>query len=191
MSRPVHRFARPAPLPPTAAEGEPWQAGVGRYDEGAQYRYRHGAHELTLFWSAPTPAEVRALRERPLTLALHTLGPAAFLLYRIEGVCDWSDLAFNWHRWPSAERELPAEPTGERARLRLTLVDAADGIVRAKRLLSLDRVMTQALRHVLAAQSVGAFDMQAYADAVEALHARYPEPAALAAVAEFHEAALG
>ncbi len=190
MSR-IHTFLRPESQAPTRHVGERWSDAHEHYDEGVRYLYRHGAHELTLFWHAPTEAEIEGFRSRPVELGLHVEGPAAFLLYRIEAVCEWSDAAFNVHLVPEAERELPNEAAGERARLRLTLVDARDGIIRAKRIVSLDKVMTQALRMVMSEQAKAPFDRAAYEAAVRAAHARYPDPEAMIRVAEFQEAALG
>ncbi|MFN3595375.1 MAG: hypothetical protein ACK4TK_11950 [Thiobacillaceae bacterium] len=190
MSR-IHTFPRPEPLPDTRHVGERYSAEHERYDEGARYLYRHGAHELTLFWSNLTEAEVRGFRANPVEVGLYVQGPAAFLLYKIEAVCEWSDVAFNVHLIPAPERELPGEAAGDRARFRLILVDAGDGIIRAKRLVSLDRVMTQALRMTMQAQAAAPFDRAAYDAAVRAAHARFPDSDAMVQAAEFQEAALG
>lgn len=190
MSR-IHSFPRPEPLPDTRHVGERYSPEHERYEEGVRYVYRHGAHELTLFWHAPTEAEVTGFRANPVEVGLYVHGPAAFLLYKIAGVCEWSDAAFNVHLIPEAERELPDEPAGERARLRLVLVDAGDGVIRAKRLVSLDKVMTQALRHVMTEQARAPFDRAEYDAAVRAAHARFPDSDAMVLAAEFQEATLG
>lgn len=190
MSR-IHTFERPKALPETRHVGERFSPEHERYDEGARYVYRHGAHELVLFWNTPTEAEIAGLRSRPVEVGLYVAEPAAFLLYKIDGVCEWSDVAFNVHLVPQAERELPDEPAGDRARLRLILVDAGDGVIRAKRIVSLDKVMTQALRHVMTGQAQAAFDRAAYDAAVQAAHARFPDSDAMIRAAEFQEATLG
>lgn len=187
----IHTFRRPDALPETRHVGERWSPEHERYDEGARYLYRHGAHELTLFWKGPTEAEINGFRTSTVEVGLHVQGPAAFLLYKIVGVCEWSDVAFNVHLVPEAERELPDEAAGDRARFRLTLVDADNGIIRAKRIVSLDKVMTQALRMVMTEQARVAFDRDAYDAAVRAAHARFPDSDAMIRAAEFQEAALG
>lgn len=171
--------------------GEVYSAEHNRYDEGARYAYAGQGHELVLFWSAPTQAEIAGFRVEPVEVGLFTHGPAAFLLYKIKNVCEWSDVAFNVHRVPEAERELPDETPGDRGRLRLVLVDAEDGVIRAKRIVSLDKVMTQALRHVMREQAAGAFNSLIYDAAVQEVHARYADSDALANVAEVVEATLG
>lgn len=190
MSR-SHTFERPEVVPDTRHVGERFSPEHDRYDEGVRYVYRHGAHELTLFWNAPTEAEIAGFRSRPVEVGLYVQEPAAFLLYKIENVCEWSDAAFNVHLVPEAERELPAEAPGDRARLRLTLVDAENGIIRAKRIVSLDKVMTQALRHVMTGQAEAPFDRAEYEASVQAAHARFPDSDAMLRAAEFQEATLG
>ncbi len=187
----IHTFVRPE-LPDDARKiGDVYSAEHNRYAEGSRYQYRHGAHDLTLFWNAPNAAELAGLRDAPIQVGLHSWGPAAFLLYKIEGVCEWSDVAFNVHLLPEAERELPNEPAGERARLLITLVDAGDGIIKGRRLVSLDKVMTQALRHVMTEQARTAFVRPLYDLAVQEIHARFDDTDALAQAAEIVEPALG
>lgn len=187
----LHTFPAPGFVPKEAAVGEPWSSEFNQYDEGVRYLYRYGAHDLTLFWPAPTPAEVSGLRDADVEVGLFSHGPAAFLLYKIKNVCEWSDAAFNVHLVPEGERELPNEEPGDRARLKLTLVDADDGIVRARRILSLDKVMTQALKHAMREQAASPFNRLVYDAAIAEVHARYQDSDALAAVAEVVEPAFG
>jgi hypothetical protein len=189
--REIHTFVRPE-VPSTLPKvGERYAPGFNRFDEGARYVYANGAHDLTLFWSDPSPAETFGLRDQPIEVALYTNGPAAFLLYKIQDVCEWSDVAFNVQLLPESERELPAEQPGDRARLIVTLVDAADGVVKGRRLVSLDKVMTQALRHVMTEQADTAFVRPLYDVAVQETHARFPDTDAMVRAAEVVEPTLG
>ncbi|NWG87322.1 MAG: hypothetical protein HXY26_07430 [Hydrogenophilaceae bacterium] len=187
----LHTFQRPdvAKLGPQV--GEVYSAEHNRYDEGARYSYRDQAHDLVLFWAGPIQAEIEGLRGQAVEVGLFNHGPAAFLLYKIQNVCEWSDLAFNVHLVPEAERQLPAEPAGERGRLRITLVNADDGIVMAKRLVSLDKVMTQALRQAMRDQAAQPFNRLLYDAAVQEVHARFQDSDAMALAAEVVEATLG
>lgn len=171
--------------------GEVYDPAYNRYDEGARYAYAGEGHELVLFWRGPTQAEVEGFRTQPVDTGLFTHGPAAFLLYKIQNVCEWSDVAFNVHLVPEAERELPREEPGDRARLRMVLVDAEDGVIRARRIVSLDKVMTQGLKHAMVEQAATPFNRIVYDAAVQEVHARYRDSDALAAVAEVVEPALG
>lgn len=171
--------------------GEVFDPAYNRYDEGARYAYVNEGHELVLFWNGPTGAEVEGFRIQPVEVGLFTHGPASFLLYKIQDVCEWSDVAFNAHLVPEAERELPKEEPGDRGRLRMVLVDAEDGVIRAKRIVSLDKVMTQALKHAMAEQAAAPFNRLLYDAAVQDVHARFKDSDALAAVAEVVEPTLG
>ncbi|MEW5787636.1 MAG: hypothetical protein AB1899_07260 [Pseudomonadota bacterium] len=175
----------------SAKVGEVFDPAYNRYDEGARYLYEGEGHELVLFWRGPGPAEVEGFRSRPVEVGLFTHGPAAFLLYKIQDVCDWSEVAFNVHLVPEAQRELPNEEPGDRGRLRLVLVDADDGVVRARRIVSLDKVMTQALRHCMAEQARSDFNRLIYDAAVQEVFGRFRDGDALAAVAEVVEPTLG
>lgn len=187
----IHTFQRPDVVSDARQVGEVYSAEHNKYDEGARYTYRNGAHDLVLFWQQPTVAEIQGFRSEPVELALFLNGPAAFLLYKVQNVCEWSDVAFNVHLLPENERELPADPTGERARMILTLVDAEDGIIKAKRFVSLDKVMTQALRHVMHDQAGQPFVQAFYEAAVQETYARYADSDALMQAAEVVEATLG
>lgn len=186
-----HTFLRPDVERLGPQVGEVYSAEHKRYDEGARYAYRDQAHDLALFWAGPTQAEIEGLRAQPVEVGLLGNGPAAFLLYKVRNVCEWSDVAFNVHLLPEAERELPNEPAGERGRLRITLVNADDGIVVAKRLVSLDKVMTQALRHAMHDQAAQAFNRLLYDAAVQEAYGRFPDGDAMAQAAEVVEATLG
>jgi len=161
--------------------GEVYSPDHARYDEGARYAYSGGAHELVLFWGGPTPAEVDGFRVQPMDVALFTHGPAAFLLYKIKDVCEWSDVAFNIHLIPEAQRELPDEASGDRARFKMILVDAEDGVIRA----------TQAIKHTMRDQADAAFNRFIYEAAVQEVYGRYADSDALVKVAEVVEPALG
>jgi hypothetical protein len=187
----IHTFTRPNMPDDSRRIGEPFSPEHNRYDEGVLYVYRNGGHELTLFWPEPTSAEITGLRDQPIMVGLYSHGPAAFLLYKIQDVCEWSDAAFNVHLVPDDERELPSEPTGERARLTVTLVDASTGIIKGRRLVSLDKLMTQALRHAMTEQAAAPFVRPLYDIAVQETHARFPDTDAMAQAAEAIEATLG
>ncbi len=189
--REIHTFVRPETPSTLPKVGEAYAPGFNKFDEGSRYVYANGAHDLTLFWTDPSSAEVFGLRDQPIEVALYSNGPAAFLLYKIQDVCEWSDVAFNINLVPASERELPAEQPGDRARLVITLVNATDGLIKGRRLVSLDKVMTQALRHVMNEQATGLFVRPLYDIAVQETHARFPDTDAMVHAAEVVEPTLG
>lgn len=158
------------------------------WPECAQYNYRQGAHELVLFFAAPTAAEVAAVRTGPLDVALHVDGPVIDLLYRFRppdtpstwsgvggpSAIPWSDAPFTIHLVPANERTLPsATGTSEpHALVQIVLVDAASGIVHALRVASWSPAFTTAIHLAIAAQYAAPFDAQAYDRTLAALQAR-------------------
>lgn len=189
--REMHTFSRPAISDDPRQVGQRWSLSHSHYNEGARFIYHDGAYELTLFWSAVSDRETNGFRTQPLELALYEDAPCAFLLYRIDQICEWSDVAFNFHRMPETERSLPAEPPGERGRLLLFLVDCDSGLIRARRFAVIDKVMTQALRHSLLQQAETACDAIRYDATVVQTHARFPDSDALAKAADIQEYTLG
>lgn len=187
----LHTFARPDVPIDTRQVGMPYHPDYTRYDEGARYLYSGGAHELSLFWPAPTAHEINGFRLQPIEVALHSDAALAFLLYRIDGICEWSDCAFHVQRVPEVEREIPQEPAGERARFRLFLVDSETGLICARRIVSFDKVMTQALKHTMIEQAQGAYDPLRYELALQQTHAQFADSDALLKVAEFQEMTFG
>lgn len=186
-----HTFTRPDVETDAHPVGSVYSELHNKYDEGARYAYRQGAHDLVLFWKDPTPAEVAGVRDQPIEVGLYSNGPVGFLLYKIKDVCEWSDVAFNVHLVDAAERELPTEPTGERGRLRVTLVDADTGIIKAKRLVSLEKISTQALRHSMQEQAERPFVRTLYDIAIQETYARFADTDAMAEAAEITEPTHG
>jgi hypothetical protein len=190
MSR-LHSFQRPEVKPDARQVGTPWSADYQRYDEGARFLYQDEAYELTLFWKSPSSAEARGFAAAPVELALYSTPPAAFLLYKIAGVCEWSDVAFNAQRIPAADRQQPQEPPGERAHMRLFLVDADTGLIVARRLVALEKILTQALKNEFEQQFASGFNELLYDAAVQSAHARFADGDAMLKVADVHEVAHG
>jgi len=75
--------------------------------------------------------------------------------------------------------------------LKITLVNTEDGIVQARRLVSLDKVMTQALKHCMQEQMATPFNRVLYDAAIADVHSRYADSDALVHVAEVVEPCLG
>jgi hypothetical protein len=173
----------------TRQVGEVYSPDHARYDEGARYAYSGGAHELVLFWSGPTPAEVDGFRIQPMEVGLFTHGPAAFLLYKIKDVCEWSDVAFNIHLIPERSANCPNE-TG-----RSGAFPHGAGRCRgrrdprqAHRLAGQGDDPGDQAHHARTGQG---FNRVIYEAAVQDVYGRYADSDALANVAEVIEPALG
>jgi hypothetical protein len=134
------------------AVGEPYIAGRNRFPEAVQYSFRGGQHEL-LFWIAePTDREILDIRRGDCEFALFEEQGALWFLYRFGKTFGWSDAPFSIWRVAAHERQLPEPGDESRALLLVILVDAATGIVRGLRAVSLSRALTAALHRAISAQ---------------------------------------
>jgi hypothetical protein len=163
----------------TRQVGEIYSSKHSEYSEATQYCYYNGIHDLVLFWSRPTLKEQRDFLRQPVELALYVEQSVLFLLYRIVDTCEWSDVAHNIHQLRDSEQQVPADPPGSRASLQITLVNADNGIIMAKRMLSIGPAMTQALRHTLQEQTQTPCSRLEYETQVKNAYARYADSDAM------------
>jgi len=159
--------------------------GRKRWPETAQYNYRRGTHRLELFYSSPSATEVTAIRTGPCEFALYARQPLLVLCFRFKGAGGWSDAPYSWHLLPEEERDLPSADLEEekRAMLQVVLVDAATGIVRAIRMVSLSPEFTRALHAAIREQASAPWDSGAYDRALDELYQTHPSTDALVAAA--------
>lgn len=159
--------------------GETYSPQHSEYTEATRYCHHDGVHDLTLFWSRPTLKEKNGFLAQPVELALHIEESVLFLLYRIVDICEWSDVAFNIHQLRDTEKTIPADLPGKCGSMRLTLVNADNGIIVAKRMLSISPAMTQALRHTLQEQTRIPCTRPEYDAIVYKVYTHYPDSAAI------------
>lgn len=151
--------------------GELYSPGKTRWPETAQYNYRSGAHELLILAANPTPEEIESVRAGRADFAVLASPPVLLLLYKFAPRIPWSDAPFSVHLVPEAERQLPPDPVGEeRAGIQVILVDAATGVVRAIRLLSLSTQVTAGLHRAIRAQALIPWEPQAFDAALQRLY---------------------
>lgn len=159
--------------------GEIYSSKHTEYSEATQYCYYNGMHDLALFWSRPTLKEINGFLGQPVEFALYVEQSVLFLLYHIADTCEWSDVAFNIHQLKTEEQAIPAEIAGTHARVQMTLVNADNGIIMAKRMLNIGPAMTQALRHTLQEQMLTPCSRTVYEAQVKQAYTRYPDSDAM------------
>jgi len=163
----------------TRLVGEIYSSKHTQYSEATQYCYYNGVHDLALFWAKPTPTEINGFLSQPVEISHYVEGPILFLLYRIVDICEWSDVAYNIHQLRDEAREVPIDIPGNRDQLQMTLVNASNGIILAKRKLSLSPALTQALRHTLHTQMETPLSRFEYESGVQQTYARFPDSDAM------------
>lgn len=156
------------------------------WPEGAAWTY-HDGWELLLRFAGPSTLEVAGVANGPASLAIMLAGPVAIGLYRFgEGRSDaerapllaaikgilpnashdpmdaipWSDVPLEPHLWTRVP------PTEEQAPIRIVLIDADTGIVRAMRVALLAPGFTAAMRVAAAAAREAYTTAETFADAL-------------------------
>jgi hypothetical protein len=122
-----------------------------RWDEGVDYNYRSGSHELRMFLGGPTQREIRDITQGPCEFALLPYKDVLFFLYRFGTALPWSDATYSFHL---VRRSLPDEaiPPGPAQMqephdlLTVILVDATTGVIKGLRVATFSPAFTAALR---------------------------------------------
>lgn len=171
--------------PRSLSVGAPYLAGRTTWPDGTSlFSVSPGGYELACFLSAPSAREVRSYRAgSPCRFGLAVHPPVLFLLYQF-GELPWSDSPYSIRLLPPERQHLPETAGLEdpHALLTVILVDAATGLVRSIRAVTLSPAFTAALHLAIDDQRTGPWPGPAgYDRALEALYQRYPTSDALLA----------
>lgn len=159
--------------------GQPYSVRRTVWPELAEYNYTQSGHELRLFFSSPSPGEVRAVRKERCDFSLVVEGSAIILQYRFgdrptKGI-PWSDASFSIHLVPEQYRRVPEVDSNPEARaaLQVLLIDADTGILKALRFVTLSPDFTRALEGAIQAQALQPWPGRvSYERALQTLFAR-------------------
>lgn len=156
--------------------GELYIPSRKHWQEGAEYNFSASGHELRLFFATPTVAEVRAVRRAPIHIGLIFAPPVIDLVWKIDGIGDWSDCPYSWHLLPASHRVLPEETSDQqRALLNVLLIDAGNGILKAIRAVSLPPHATARLHAAIREQAGLAWNFPEYRAAIDRLYDTNPD----------------
>ncbi len=137
------------------ALGKPLFEGRKELPEAIEYNYQAGDHTLLLSMKSLHPKEIEAVREETSEFGLYCENGIIFLLYRFGETLPWSDSAFSWWNVATEDRRLPAlrENPGERILLKIILVEAMSGIVKAIRVTTFSPEFTEKLHEAIRRQA--------------------------------------
>jgi hypothetical protein len=139
------------------ALGKPLFEGRNELPEAIEYNYQAGDHTLLLSMKNLHPKEIEAVRQEETEFGLYCENGIIFLLYRFGEVLPWSDSAFSW--WNVAEEDrripLPKANPAERILLKIILIEAATGIVKAIRVTTFSPGFTEKLHDAIRSQATG------------------------------------
>jgi hypothetical protein len=125
--------------------------------ESVEYNYQAGDHTLLLSMKNLHPKEIEGVREAEAEFGLYSENGIVFLLYRFGEILPWSDSAFSWWNVAVFFRHIPAPQanSAERILLKIILVEAATGIVKAIRVTTLSPAFTEKLHEAIRQQAKG------------------------------------
>jgi hypothetical protein len=144
--------------------GKAYDSHRRRWPEGADYNFRAGGHELSIFLDGATAAEVEAIESGPVEFGFFAEPMGLFLITRFGPLA--FDCSYHWQRLSAENRTLP--PPSEdvspelRALLTIILVDAFTGIVLALRTVTFSPEFTRALHRAIADQVGAPYDRAAH-----------------------------
>ncbi len=139
------------------ALGKPLFEGRNELPEAIEYNYQAGDHTLLLSMKNLHLSEIKAVREEPAEFGLYCEDGIIFLLYRFGEILPWSDSAFSWWNVAEEDRRIPAPQANpaERILLKIILVEAATGVVKAIRVTTFSPEFTERLQRAIRGQAAG------------------------------------
>ncbi len=137
------------------AIGKPLFEGRTELPETIEYNYQSGDHTLLLSMKNLHEREIEAVRESEAEFGLYCENGIVFLLYRFGETLPWSDSAFSWWNIAEEDRRVPApcENPAERILLKIILVEAATGVVKAIRVTTFSPAFTEKLHDAIREQA--------------------------------------
>jgi hypothetical protein len=166
--------------------GHPYALRRNRSSAGAEYAFRDGDHELTLFVEGPDDRHVESVTKGEAEFAMLVEDQLLVFLARFGDAIPWIGACFWWHLVPRAEQKLPQFGGGYEARalLATSLVDAETELVRARRCTTLSLDFSRALNEAILEQAHYPFDPSSQRRSLTRLLKRYPNPEAMVAGAK-------
>ncbi len=139
------------------AIGKPLFEARRELPEAIEYNYQAGDHTLLLSMKNLHREEIEAVRQEETEFGLYCKNGIIFLLYRFGEVLPWSDSAFSWWNVAKEDRRIPAPQANpaERILLKIILVEAATGIVKAIRVTTFSPNFTEKLHEAIKNQAMG------------------------------------
>ncbi len=139
------------------AIGKPLFEGRNELPETVEYNYQSGDHTLLLSMKNLHPKEIEAVRASEAEFGLYCENSIVFLLYRFGEALPWSDSAFSWWNVSEEDRRIPAPPENpaERILLKIILVEAVTGVVKAIRVTTLSPSFSEKLHEAIRRQATG------------------------------------
>lgn len=171
--------------------GSPFISGVTEWPERFEYRVFSGQHMLQLCAKNLSAKAIESFHRAPMRLGLYISRGVIFVLFKIEGLYDWSDQAFSMGLVDPADRKLsPAVPDAHQV-LSPVLVDCDTGLIRGIRVVTWLKNATELLDRALARKMDMPFDLAQPQAIIADVYRQYPQSKQLAKAALLLEKAGG
>lgn len=156
--------------------GKPFPGGLRGMANTTGYGYGDTGHHLVFCWPEITPGELQALRNGDVDLGLVAWEELVFLLYRVPGAFQWSDVLFSIHLQDEARRAIPPKTHGStRALMNIWVVDSETGILKVMRQATMSPHFTRSLHDAIRKQAAMPFDADQYLSRIRDVYALYPK----------------
>lgn len=151
--------------------GQLYESNQDKIEEKINYRFDKAGHCLVIVKAGITAKDVETIENGSVELGLYVDGPIIFLLFKF-GTSNWNDAPYSWHTIPREFRVYPVEAQ-DTATLKVTLVDAVDGLVRAVRTVALTPDFADKLNEMITIQAKGSFNGLSYAKHINIVYNQY------------------
>jgi hypothetical protein len=160
-------------------------ARPGFWPPGSVYRFDLDGHQLLREVQGATEGQVAALQQGECELAVVLEEPLLIVCSRFGEDLPWSASVFQWHQIPRPARALPRvpDPSGADASLVASLVEASDGRVVARRVLTLTTPFARSLHEAILEQARFPYDPTRERRALDGIRRRCPGIGGLVAYA--------
>ncbi|HML33582.1 MULTISPECIES: hypothetical protein [Sporomusa] len=155
----------------TGQVGQLYEYGQDKLEEKIVYRLDRDGHGLVIIEAGIAAREVESIAYGSVELGLYIDGPIIFLLFKF-GTSSWNDAPYSWHTVPRDLRAYPVE-VADADILKVTLVDAEDGLIRAVRKVALAPAFADALNAAITVQANGSFNGLSYAKHINSVYNQY------------------
>ncbi|MBV8232686.1 MAG: hypothetical protein JO329_22115 [Planctomycetaceae bacterium] len=171
--------------PPDMGALTPFREGRDRWPPGSHYRHHRGGHELIRVVRKIGDDHVAAFLRGRAEFALLVDDPLIIVCSRFGAALPWAEGVFHWHRVPRPERAWPAlaDDPDAGAALDVSLVEARDGRIRARRRVTLSPAFTRVLHEQILEQARCTYDPSEVDRALATLFRRFPTVEAMVAFA--------
>lgn len=156
--------------------GELLRLGITRYPEGSVFEYLEDGPVLFIYAGHPTQKEIEAVRKGNLEFALYETEYVLWVLYKIQGFGPWSDAPFSIRIYDGSGMVFDWSEeivVGTGLGLQIILTDAATGIVKAMRYVSLPTNFSRFLREAILRQWEKNFSREKYDREIDRVFANF------------------